>query len=110
MESITYEGVVYTYKAEHGTWVEDWQERLGTQIIPANADGTPDYDNVGNIEITYYESGGVCDARCALCEYHEAEWRLSEALDEYFSSLDDVRRAHEQLLKVNRQVTLVRSA
>jgi hypothetical protein len=65
---------------------------------------------VGDIEMTYYESGGVCDARCALCEYHEAEWRLSEALDEYFSSLDDVQRAHEQLLKVNRQVTLVRSA
>lgn len=101
MESITYEGVVYTYKPEHGTWVEDWQERLGTQIIPANADGTPDYNNVGDIEITYYESGGVCEARCALCEFHEAEWVLSEARADYEDAYEDVRRAHERLTAVN---------
>ena len=101
MESVTYEGVVYTYKPEHGTWVEDWQERLGTQIIPANADGTPDYNNVGDIEITYYESGGVCEARCALCEFHEAEWVLSEARADCEDAHEDVRRAHERLTAVN---------
>ena len=103
--NITHESIVYTYKTEHGGWYQDpAHEWIGTQVIPAKTDGTPDYDNVGDIEMSYYESGGVCEARCALCEYHEAEWILSEARNDYEEAYEGVRRAHEHLTAVNSKV------
>ena len=72
--AIKHEGVTYTYKPEHGGWYADpAEESLGTPCMPANADGTPDIDSIGDIEFSYYASGGICEARCDLCMTNAAQ-------------------------------------
>jgi len=74
MESVTYEGVVYTYKPEHGAWFEDREhESVGTLHAPAYRDGGFAAADVGEIEYSYYEAAGVCDAACELCLTNERE-------------------------------------
>lgn len=79
--TIEHDGIVYTYKEEHGSWLEDYErEAIGTAIMPANFDGSPALDEVGDIEITYYEgNAGPCEARCALCLREQAAELLREA-------------------------------
>ena len=68
-DTFTHEGTTYTYKSEHGGWYADPQrEATGTLCMPTNIDGTPALDEVGDIEISWYESAGeMCDAMCNLC-------------------------------------------
>lgn len=79
--TIEHDGIVYTYKEEHGAWFEDPDyERVGTAHAPANSDGTIALDSVGDIEITYYEAAGEpCVERCALCLREQAAELLREA-------------------------------
>lgn len=73
--TITHEGITYTYKAEHGSWHSDPEnEAVGSLCMPANADGSPALDEVGEIDFSYFEGGGMCEARCALCVAEEAKW------------------------------------
>jgi len=71
-QRIVHKGVVYTYKPEHGAWFEDPDnEAVGTLHAPAYRDGSFAADDVGEIEYSYYEAGGVCEAACDLCLANE---------------------------------------
>jgi hypothetical protein len=74
--TLVHEGVLYTYKQEHGAWFEDpLREEIGTLCAPASVDGGFVAEDVGEIEISYYDSnGGVCEAECYLCLYQEDNW------------------------------------
>ena len=69
-----HDGVTYTYKDEHGAWFADPEhEAAGTLHAPAYTDGSMATDDIGEIDITYYEgNGGPCSARCRLCMEEEA--------------------------------------
>jgi hypothetical protein len=72
--TIVFDGVEFTYKAEHGSWFEDPErESVGTLYAAANADGTFAEDSVDEIEFTRWDvEGDLCDAACALCR----EWQM----------------------------------
>ena len=51
---ITFEGTDYEAHPEHGVWYEVGRvDEVGAMSIPMNADGSPDFDNVGEVLVRY---------------------------------------------------------
>ena len=74
MTTTVHEGVTFHYHAHHGAWFEREDEAIGSAYCPANIDGSPALDEVGDVEFSWYGvEGEVCEARCSLCVAEEAK-------------------------------------
>lgn len=73
-EQIVYDGITFTYKPHHGAWFSDPEhEAIDSLCMPAFLDGTPDYDNLAQIDVSAYAAAGeVCEIACDLCLAEQA--------------------------------------